>query len=223
MLRFWVLMLFFTIMSSPYGSGYGLLQHVDRRLNRETQYNFEEPTNREYHTAMITGHRHNTASDTAINRLIKMAIAQGVSHFYCGMALGVDQAFARILTTYPVTWTAVIPCADQDRFWNRNQRAHYRRLLEKATKQTILQQNYDDNCMKRRNLHMVKRSDLCLAVFNGNPHGRRSGTAMTLKMVQSANLLCYQYNPVNKQFLIIEPIPEPIQLSLFHSTKPPVC
>lgn len=205
------------------------LQRVDRTLNRETQYNFDEPFDvKEYHTAMVTGHRDYRVSDTAINRLIKMAIAQGVSHFYCGMALGVDQAFARILTTYPVTWTAVIPCADQDRFWNRNQRAHYRRLLEKATKQTILQQNYDDNCMKRRNLHMVKRSDLCLAVFNGNPHGRRSGTAMTLKMVQSANLLCYQYNPVNKQFLIIEPIPEPIQLSLplsipsmpFHSTKP---
>jgi uncharacterized phage-like protein YoqJ len=192
-----------------------LVQNVDRSLNRETQYPIEDEP-KIYTNAMITGHRDaRCVSDTAINRLVKMAIAQGISHFYCGMALGVDQAFARILTTYPVTWTAVIPCADQDKLWSRSQRAGYRQLLEVATKQVILNQTYNENCMRQRNLYMVKRSDLCLAVFDGNRYGKRSGTAMTLKMVQAANLLCYQYNPIDRQFLIIKPIPEPKQLSLF--------
>ncbi len=201
--------------SRPYGSGYGLIQHVERRLNRNTQYDFPETPEPIYTNAMITGHRNTYVSDVAINRLIKMAIVQGVKHFYCGMAIGTDQAFARILTTYPVKWTAVVPCADQDRFWNRNQRAEYRRLLEQAKKQIVLQQTYDNNCMRRRNEYMVKRSDLCLAVFDGNPHGNPSGTAMTLKMVQAADMLCYQFNPVTGEYFVIEPVLGPVQLSLF--------
>ena len=202
-------------MSSPYGSGYGLLQHVDRTLNRETQYNFDEPfeNNKEYHTAMITGHRWIKHNNPPIDNLITMAVNQGVTHFLCGMALGTDQSAAEVLSIRGLKWTAVIPCADQDKLWKPRQRSHYKKLLEQATKQVTLYQNYSSGCMHARNLWMVKRADICLAVFDGDPNNIGGGTATTVKMALDRNLLIYQFNPIGSKYTIIEPAYQ--QMSLF--------
>ncbi len=202
-------------MSSPYGSGYGLLKHVDRRLNRETQYNFDEPfEGKEYRTAMITGHRWcGEHHSTNIEKLIEMALNQGVSHFLCGMAIGTDQIAAKILVRRNLKWTAVIPCADQDKLWKPRERSHYRKLLEKATKQVTLYSEYRTGVMHARNLWMVKRADICLAVFSGDPHNVGGGTATTVKMARDRNLLIYQYIPAESKYTIIEPAYQ--QLSLF--------
>lgn len=201
-------------MSSPYGSGYGLLQHVNRRLNCNTQYNFDEPfEGKEYNTAMITGHRWFTKYNTPVDNLITMAVNQGVTHFLCGMALGTDQIAAEVLSIRGLKWTAVIPCADQDKLWKPRERSHYRKLLSKATKQITLYPEYRAGVMHARNLWMVKRADICLAVFSGDPHGVGGGTASTFKMARDRNLLIYQYIPGNSKYEIIEPAYQ--QMSLF--------
>jgi hypothetical protein len=90
-----------------------LLQRVNRTLKRETQYTFEGPFDtKEYQTAMITGHRW-FKYDIKVDKLITMALNQGVTKFLCGMALGTDQVAAEILVRRKLKWTAVIPCADQ--------------------------------------------------------------------------------------------------------------
>lgn len=188
------------------------MQHVDRRVNRETQYDFDESfASKQYHTAMITGHRW-FDYNIPISKLITMAVNQGVSHFYCGMALGTDQVAAEILIYRKLKWTAVIPCADQHNLWKPRQQSHYKELLEQATKRVCLYDKYSPGVMQARNLWMVRRSDICLAAFSGDPHGVGGGTATTFKMARDRNLLIYQYIPAESRFKVLEPAS--IQLSL---------
>lgn len=190
-----------------------LQQRVNRSLNRETQYNFHEPFDvKEYHTAMITGHRW-FDYNIPIDKLITMAVNQGVTKFLCGMALGTDQVAAEILVHRKLKWTAVIPCADQHLLWKPREQSHYKKLLEQATDQVCLYKNYSPGVMQARNLWMVKRSDICLAVFSGDPHGVGGGTATTFEMARNRNLLIYQYIPAKSEFVIIEPAYQ--QLNLF--------
>ncbi|MEG3933770.1 MULTISPECIES: SLOG family protein [unclassified Microcoleus] len=189
-----------------------LQQRVNRSLNRETQYNFHEPFDvKEYHTAMITGHRW-FDYNIPIDKLIKMAVKQGVTKFLCGMALGTDQVAAEILVRRKLKWTAVIPCADQHLLWKPREQSHYKKLLEQATDQVCLYKNYSPGVMQARNAWMVKRSDICLAVFSGDPHGVGGGTATTFEMARNHNLLIYQYVPAESQFLIVEPAHRQLRL-----------
>jgi len=193
-----------------------LVQQVDRSLNRSNQYDFDEGfEGKEYNTAMITGHRwiSSTLYKPEIEKLIRMAVNQGVKHFLCGMALGVDQLAAEILSYHKLDWTAVLPCADQHLLWKPRQQSHYKKLLAQATKQVCLYPRYSDGVMQARNLWMVKRSDICLAVFSGDPHGVGGGTATTFNMAKRHNLLIYQYIPGKSKYVILQPLHH--QLSLF--------
>ncbi|MEG4248726.1 SLOG family protein [Microcoleus sp. Pol10D4] len=189
---------------------FALAQHIDQSLNRETQYDFSEYSElfepKEYHTAMITGHRWISQSyKPYIDKLIMMAVNQGVKKFFCGMALGADQVAAEVLIYRKLNWTAVIPCADQHVLWKRRQQTHYKKLLAQATEHVCLYKNYSPGVMQARNSWMVKRSDICLAVFSGDPHGVGGGTATTFNMAKQKNLLIYQYVPAERKYLIIEP------------------
>ena len=192
-----------------------LLQRVNRKLTRDTEYDFSQSFEpQQYNTAMITGHRYITDSyRVEVDKLIMMAVEQGVKKFFTGMALGADQVAAEIFIYHKLKWTAVIPCADQHLLWKPRQQSHYKKLLAQATEQVCLYQNYSPGVMQARNAWMVRRSDLCLAVFSGDPHNRGGGTATTFKMARDKNLLIYQYVPAERKYLIIQPTHQ--QLTLF--------
>jgi hypothetical protein len=51
----------------------------------------QEPEMKEYNKAFFTGHRGiNSSVSKSINKLIDMAIVQGVTEFFSGMAFGTD-------------------------------------------------------------------------------------------------------------------------------------
>ena len=161
--------------------------------------------------AFFTGHRYiSDCWNKQIRQLIDYALQLGTTEFFSGMALGTDQVAAKLLIEYRLKWTAVIPCADQSEKWTRKQQLHYRKLLESATKQIVLYPQYSPGVMQARNLWMVKRSDLCLAVWDGRDSG---GTAMTVDAAIGHNLPIIQFNPTNKRFSKIDPKYQ--QLSLF--------
>jgi hypothetical protein len=62
---------------------------------------------------------------------------------------------------------------------------HYKKLLARVTKQVTLYSDYSRGVLQARDLWMVKRSDICLAVFSGDPHGVGSPTATFFKMARS--------------------------------------
>jgi len=63
--------------------------------------------------------------------------------------------------------------------------------------------------MQARNLYMVKQSEICLAMYDGNIFG---GTALTVQMAKQNQKLIFQCNPQTNKFSVDEPSN---QLSLF--------
>ena len=216
MLRFWVLT--FLVLTMPsYNSAAGLAQYTIRTLNRNTQYNFDDEHNqfneKEYRTAMITGHRSAKNCLPEMAKLVTMAVNLGVTNFLCGMALGADQCAAELLIMRGLKWTAVIPCGDQDKLWKPHQRSKYRKLLKEATDQITLYPEYSAGVMHARNLWMVKRSQICLAVLSSfaKPGG---STRSTVQMALDRNLLVYRFDPEKQEYSMVEPLWKQLTLNL---------
>ncbi len=143
-------------------------------------------------TCCFTGHRPNKlpwGSDETDPRCFAMKeelrerlqgiYESGYRRFLCGMAQGCDLLFAEAVLSLrakqpDLRLEAVIPCASQPDRWTRQQRERYNRLLDSADAVTVLQIAYSPDCMTRRNRHMVDRSSLLLACYDGLPGGTRS-------------------------------------------------
>lgn len=89
-----------------------------------------------------------------------------------GMALGVDQLFAKIAIEKDLAFIAALPCRNQDKLWPDASKRLYRELLSKATLVTYVHDGeYTKSCMQERNEFMVDNCDLLIAVFDGSPGG----------------------------------------------------
>lgn len=159
-------------------------------------------------TCCFTGHRpqklgygeNSIQCDELKNRLEELIIELiekgGVTHFVSGVALGVDTYAAKIVlnlkTRYPdITLECAIPCENQAEKWNERDRDVYYDLISKCDKETLLQQKYSSDCMKKRNEYMVDNSDYVIAVWNGKP----SGTGNTVKYAMKNNKKVLLINP----------------------------
>lgn len=159
--------------------------------------------------AFFTGHRKIDSSvQSGIEQLIAIATEQGTQHFFIGMALGTDQLAAEILTKMQLSWTAVIPCRDQDSLWPLAQKRKYHQLQENASEVIYLAERYYQGCLNQRNLWMVQRSQLCLSVWDGRTNG---GTFHAVTSARKRSLNIINFNP---QTHTIE-YPFDLQLSLF--------
>lgn len=150
--------------------------------------------------AFFTGHRDYTQHFTisAINWMIQAARERGIEHFYTGMAIGVDQHAARVLCDRNLSWTAVIPCNGQDKFWDGNQKRYYQKLLEKAPNSIVLEQEYSNGCMLRRNEWMVDHSAMCLAFFDRRKS--TGGTYHAVSTARKAGLCLIGYDPAANHY-----------------------
>ena len=114
---------------------------------------------------------------------IEALIAEGVTDFYTGMALAVDQWAAETVleikkTNPAVRLTAVLPYEGQANAWTVEQRERYFETLAACDEVVTLQARYTPSCMFERNRYMVDRSGILLAVYDG---GEKGGTAYTVK------------------------------------------
>lgn len=75
-----------------------------------------------------------------------------------------------------ITLEAAIPCENQSRGWKQSSKDRYNRLLSLCDTVTVLQDKYTLKCMMERNRYMVDKSDLVIAVWNGES----GGTANTI-------------------------------------------
>ena len=103
---------------------------------------------------------------------VEQAYDRGMRHFMCGMARGADfyfcEAVLALRDRYPgMTLEAVIPCEEQAARWREADRERYFRLVERCDYETLVQRRYDQGCMLRRNRHMVDRSSMLIAVYDG--------------------------------------------------------
>lgn len=126
----------------------------------------------------------------ALEKLIIHKIKEEyTTNFLSGMALGTDMFSAEIVLELKekfreITLTAVLPCRTQAAKWNKEAIARYEHILTKCDKIIILQDEYTQSCMHKRNLYMVEHSDCVIAVWSG----AEGGTANTIHFATERHL-----------------------------------
>ena len=145
-------------------------------------------------TALFTGHRTVPTSvlpllTQKLDETITRLVAQGITIFVSGGAVGFDQlAAAAVLkareTNPDVTLVIMQPCRDQDARWKLEDQFAYRRLLNAADRTVCLSEQYYQGCMEARNKVMVEISSVCVAYFTRG----RTGTAQTIRMAREQGL-----------------------------------
>jgi len=128
-------------------------------------------------------------------RILYMILDNGISHFISGMARGVDTYAAEIVLelkkTYPITLECALPCMEQAGIWEEEDRIRYFSIIGWADHQTMIEKHYTIDCFEKRNRYMVMKSDIVLAVWDG----QAGGTANTIHYAREAG----------KPILIIDP------------------
>ena len=114
---------------------------------------------------------------------IHLMPALGITTFYTGMALGVDQWAAEIVIGLKLQWPdvkliAVLPCETQANKWSLGQRERYFNTLPKCDEVITLQTKYTPDCMHKRNRWLIDNAEYLLAVYDG---GAKGGAAYTVK------------------------------------------
>ena len=139
-------------------------------------------------TCAFTGHRkigrehREILADTLFNA-ITHAYDLGCRRFIAGGALGFDTEAARQVIRFrlahpDVSLIIFVPFIGQDEQWSERQRDLYNYILSSANEVRYISENYDKECMKRRNRAMAEECDLLIA-YVGNS---RSGSAQTMRM-----------------------------------------
>lgn len=120
--------------------------------------------------------------------IVKM-LADGVTTFYTGMAMGVDIWCAElVLILKPrnkdIRLIAVIPHEGQANYWDEHWRDRYFKALSQVDEKVLIQMNYTKDCMHKRNRYMVEHSQHLIAVWDG----QTGGTAYTLNYAKKKGL-----------------------------------
>lgn len=133
---------------------------------------------------------------------------QGVTDFLSGMAQGVDLWSSQIVLDLQKKNPAlklhcVLPCKGQESKWTASAQERYRSILAQANEVVYVGQEYNRDCMLKRNRYLVDHSSILLAVYNGT---WRSGTGATVRYAQK----------LKREIIIIDPVAR--TLSKFHQT-----
>ena len=105
------------------------------------------------------------------------------------MALGVDTVFALAVLElkeegFDIKLHCAIPCKNHSCKWPQKSIELYNKILQKADiVKFVSEQEYRPYLMQKRNEYMVDKSDLVLAVWNGE---RAGGTWNTIEYAKSA-------------------------------------
>jgi len=128
---------------------------------------------------------------------IETLVNEGITDFYTGMALGVDQWAASIVLGLKkknpfIRLVAVLAYEGQANDWNEEQRNIYFNILPLCDDVITLQTQYTPLCMHECNKYLVYHSDRLLAVYDG---GQKGGTAYTVKYAKQKRLQITIINP----------------------------
>ena len=136
-------------------------------------------------TCAVTGHRV-IEKDFDFEKLksdLAGIIEEGYSIFLTGMAQGFDtlcfKALISLKENYPfIKICAVIPCADQNKYFNSVDKEAYNLLIEQADFLAKEDRTYFKGCMLIRNNFLIDNCSLLYAYWNKE---KRGGTYYTVK------------------------------------------
>lgn len=144
-------------------------------------------------TCFFTGHRIianrniDTIRDIVSDNIEEMIIKHNVNTFISGSAIGFDTIAAeeviKMRKKYPyIKLIMYLPCHGQEKKWTNMQKFKYRMMLSKADDYIyVTEGKYNKNCMKLRNMRMIKDSFFCIAYCLVS----RSGTGQTIRNAEA--------------------------------------
>ena len=152
----------------------------------------------------VTGHRPNKLGGYELTPL-RLKISQKIYSIleklkvdvaYTGMALGIDQDFARVCKMLNIPYIACVPCDDQDRMWPLGSKDLYSHLLSSASEIIVVTPGrYKPWVMQKRNEYMVNqlndKDDFLLAVWDGSS----GGTANCVKYAEKLKKTIVRIDP----------------------------
>ena len=120
---------------------------------------------------------------TALSITIEALTQEGYDHFITGMAGGADLDFARLVlqhkSTYPhIILEAALPYPNRSHKHIRDTAIERSSVLARCDHVQEVSPSYHQRCMQKRNIFMVNKSDLVLAIWNGTEKG---GTWNTIR------------------------------------------
>lgn len=132
-------------------------------------------------TCCFTGHRvlKRDFNDQNLSNVIDKLIENGYKTFLVGMAIGFDLKVFEILQTkkkFNIDVIACVPCKDQDKFYNKQQKQQYLEAIKNADKVVYVSEEYFDGCMQKRNRYMVDNSSILVAYL----YAKIGGTIYTI-------------------------------------------
>ena len=142
---------------------------------------------------------------------IEKLAADGMVHFYSGMALGVDTWAAMAVLSLreknpAIKLHCVLPCEGQESKWAVPAQMSYKMILDGADSVEYVSRVYHKKCMLDRNQRLVDCAAVLLAVYNGE---KRGGTAATIRYAQKAGREIIYILPDTRQVIRWKPAPDP--------------
>lgn len=179
-------------------------------------------------TVCFTGHRprefpnKGDTNSLAVKRILSVlylkiytAIQEGYTTFITGMSTGVDMWAANFVLELKEEFSyikliCVLPCKEQCINFSYEEKAEYREILLQADKVICLSEEYQKDCMRKRNQYMVNHSSKIIAFCKK----RRSGTGMTINMAVKKGI-CLDLFDMNANPEIFGDIPEEDEMPQF--------
>ena len=138
------------------------------------------------HRCCFTGHRPEKLSISerevkiALQKEIRLAIADGINVFITGMAPGVDIWAAEIVLKLreqeelPLKLIAASPHPGFENRWSIDWQKRYAVIMSKSDFIKEVSTRYSSGCYQIRNEWMVDHSTRVIAVWNGSPSGTKN-------------------------------------------------
>ncbi len=106
-------------------------------------------------------------------QLLELMLGIKPTQLITGMALGVDQLWARLAIQNNIPFIAAVPCWGQYDPWTLQQKHRYADLISHPLchMHIVTPGPYTHKCMQIRNEWMVDRCDKLIAVWDGTPGG----------------------------------------------------
>lgn len=126
--------------------------------------------------------------------MIKFILSYGVCFFGSGGSMGYDilatEAVLSVSNQVPeIKIIMFLPCLEHDRFWNEEWKRRLEAVKRKAAKIVYTSECYNEDCMYKRNRHLVKHAGYCVTYFKKDS----GGTVYTVSCAKKNGLKVLRY------------------------------